>query len=558
MKWYSCVIIVTKLIGEIMHFSVNKKTKSVIRLILAAVSLLSLPFLVEGSGFLMIFSMIPLLMLENYLDNNNIKFRWLIIYSVFLLWTILTTYWIAYANFNGAIASMVLYSLFLTFILLLYSWFKKKYGRVPGYLFLIVAWLALEHLMAEGEINWPWLALGNGFASVPKMVQWYEFTGVAGGTLWVLLFSVLAYDTILIRVNCNTSSLRIRNITLVIVLIFPIFISHAIYISYNEQENYSGFLILQPNIDPYHDKFGGMTQKEQDNILIKLLNEGYDDSIDFVVGPETFTSGIIENNPYESDSFSRFANAAKEIGKSKIIIGASTHYIYPDNEYSADNKPLPSSRRIGNGWYDSHNSAIMLDSSGSYRFYYKSKLVPLVEYMPFQKYLGGFRMFVIELGGYFGSYGVQKERSIFQSSDNKIRIGTAICYESVYGNFYREFVLKGANVMSIITNDGWWLNSAGYKQHLWFDKLRAIETRRSIARCGNTGVSALINQKGDIVSQTKWWSRGWLKGTLSLNEKITIFVKYGDYIGRAAYYSMLIFIALVIFALTNISARVRR
>ena len=101
-----------------MHFSVNKKTKSVIRLILAAVSLLSLPFLVEGSGFLMIFSMIPLLMLENYLDNNNIKFRWLIIYSVFLLWTILTTYWIAYANFNGAIASMVLYSLFLTFILL--------------------------------------------------------------------------------------------------------------------------------------------------------------------------------------------------------------------------------------------------------------------------------------------------------------------------------------------------------------------------------------------------------------------------------------------------------
>ena len=101
-----------------MHFSVNKKTNSVIRLILAAVSLLSLPFLVEGSGFLMIFSMIPLLMLENYLDNNNIKFRWLIIYSVFLLWTILTTYCIAYANFNGAIASMVLYSLFLTFILL--------------------------------------------------------------------------------------------------------------------------------------------------------------------------------------------------------------------------------------------------------------------------------------------------------------------------------------------------------------------------------------------------------------------------------------------------------
>jgi len=199
----------------------------------------------------------------------------------------------------------------------------------------------------------------------------------------------------------------------------------------------------------------------------------------------------------------------------------------------------------------------MIDSTGKYQFYYKSKLVPLVEFMPFQKYLGGFRLFVIELGGYFGSYGKQDERSLLSMEGDQVSIGTAICYESVYGNFFREFVLKGANVMSIITNDGWWLNSPGYKQHLWFDKLRAIETRRSLARCGNTGISALINQKGDIISQTKWWSREWLKGDINLNNKITVFAKYGDYIGRVSYLSMLIFFALAIFVLTKISVRAR-
>ncbi|MDD2490956.1 MAG: apolipoprotein N-acyltransferase [Bacteroidales bacterium] len=544
--------------GEIMHFTINKKTKIIFRLVLAAVLLLSLPFLFKGFGILILFAFVPILMLQNYIETNGVKYGWSIIFSTFLLWTIATTYWIGYANFKGAVASMVLYSLSLTVLILLYGWFKRRLGRVLGYTFLILGWLAWEHLMAQGELNWPWLALGNAFASLHKVVQWYEFTGVAGGTLWALIVSLLAYDIIVSRRNCAAPQMRAKNIILITFIILPIFLSHALYITYKEEENSARFLMLQPNIDPYHEKFGGMTQKEQDEILIDLFNEGYDNSVDFIIAPETFTSGIIENNPYESDSFSRIASLAKGMGSSKLIVGASTHYIYPIDEYPAYKKPSPSSRRIGEGWYDSHNSAIMIDSSGAYQFYYKSKLVPLVEYMPFQKYLSGLRMFVIELGGYFGSYGSQDKRTLFKSNDENISIGTAICYESVYGYFFREFVLEGANVMSIITNDGWWLDSPGYKQHLWFDQLRSIETRRSIVRCGNTGISALIDQRGDIVSQTKWWSKEWLKGDVNLNDKVTTFVKYGDFVGRIAYYSMLIFIALALFALVKTSEKVKR
>jgi len=540
-----------------MNFILNKKTIIIIRLVIVGVLLLSLPFLLKGSGILILFGLLPVLMLQNFIENNKIKHGWLLIYIVFLLWTIATTYWIGYANLRGAIASMVLYSLSLTLIILLYGWFKRKFGSALGYAFLVLGWLAWEYLMAEGELNWPWLALGNGFASLHKVVQWYEFTGVAGGSLWALLVSVISYDIAVTRSSCAARQMKVKNIILISLLLLPIFVSHAIYISYKENVNPAKFLILQPNIDPYVDKFGGMTQREQDEIFLELLYEGYDDEIDFIIGPETFTSGIIENRPYESDSFSRFAAAAKNIGDASMIFGASTHYIYPKESSEFNIKPKPSSRRLGEGWYDSHNSSVLIDSSGNYSFYYKSKLVPLVEFMPFQRYLGEFRLFVIELGGYFGSYGVQDERTIFKSSDSRISIGTAICYESVYGNFYREFVLKGANVMSVITNDGWWLDSPGYRQHLWYDRLRAIETRRSIARCGNTGVSALIDQRGDITASTNWWRRESLKGELNLNDTITVFVKYGDYIGRIAYYSMMIFIALALFALVKISVRAK-
>ena len=98
--------------------------------------------------------------------------------------------------------------------------------------------------------------------------------------------------------------------------------------------------------------------------------------------------------------------------------------------------------------------------------------------------------------------------------------------------------------MGIITNDGWWKNTAGHKQHLSYASLRAIETRRSIARSANTGISAFINQKGDIESQTKWWEEAYLNKELNLNNKITIFVKYGDLVGRVSGFLFFLFMLL--------------
>ena len=106
--------------------------------------------------------------------------------------------------------------------------------------------------------------------------------------------------------------------------------------------------------------------------------------------------------------------------------------------------------------------------------------------------------------------------------------------------------------MSIITNDGWWGDTPGYRQHLSYASLRAIETRRSIARSANTGISALINQRGDIIANTAWWERDYINGSLKLNDKITLFVKYGDIIGRV---SKFLFFLLALMAISRFISR---
>ena len=101
--------------------------------------------------------------------------------------------------------------------------------------------------------------------------------------------------------------------------------------------------------------------------------------------------------------------------------------------------------------------------------------------------------------------------------------------------------------MTIITNDGWWRNTWGHIQHLHYASLRAIETRRDIARSANTGISAFINQRGEITQQTLWWEKAYLSGVVTLNNSITPFVKFGDVVGVASFYLALALILMFLF-----------
>src|SRR5690606_7088837 len=111
-----------------------------------------------------------------------------------------------------------------------------------------------------------------------------------------------------------------------------------------------------------------------------------------------------------------------------------------------------------------------------------------------------------------------------------------------YGEFVTGYVKKGANFLAIITNDAWWSDTQGHKQHLSYASLRDIETRKSVARSANTGISAFINEKGEIVKQLGYNKKGTLTSKISVNDKETFYVKYRDYIARIS----VLFAALIL------------
>jgi len=176
-----------------------------------------------------------------------------------------------------------------------------------------------------------------------------------------------------------------------------------------------------------------------------------------------------------------------------------------------------------------------------------------VEQMPFPEVLKLVESYAIDLGGTSGTLGTQSERTVFKGIDPTQQAAPSICYESVYGDFMRSYIAKGANFIVIITNDGWWGETPGYKQHLAYARLRAIENRRSIVRSANTGISCIINQRGDIVKSLPYWQTGAFSGTIELNTNLTIFSITGDLLGRTA--SLLSIALLILYFVKRIKTK---
>ena len=180
------------------------------------------------------------------------------------------------------------------------------------------------------------------------------------------------------------------------------------------------------------------------------------------------------------------------------------------------------------GYYEIYNAAMFIADDNKIDKYKKSKLVIGAETTPFTSV---FKMFMNDLGGRVGNLGSQDTATVFFNSKGT-GISGAICYESVYGEYIGQFVRKGANIIGIITNDGWWFTSPAHKQHFAYARLRAIEHRRYVARAANTGISAIINPLGESVGQIPYGTMGAYQAEVSVLTEQSIYTQYGDYIAR--------------------------
>ncbi|PKQ65660.1 apolipoprotein N-acyltransferase [Labilibaculum filiforme] len=499
----------------------NKKIISAI----ASGLLLGIPFCIPSFFFLLFFAWIPLLWLEEKTinhPNSYVLFNYA--FLSFLIWNILAYWWVGKAQITGVILIILINSLLLALIFWMISRTRKSLKIAILFPFLLI-WLGFEYFDTWWDLAWPWLNLGNAFASAPKWIQWYEFTGTRGGSLWIILINLGFFALI----KNPKKKIVFRAIGMFLLIGIPLLFSIFLY---HQKENVRGtksFALIQPNLDPYTEKFVPENEEKHFADFLKTA-----DSIcsihhpEFLFAPETvILTPIDETKPNQSYNYLRLLELKKKYPKTKILIG--TH------------------SKIES---ESFNSALFLSDTITPEFYHKTKLVPLFERVPFDKYLSFLKDYSIEIGGYQGTYSSNNDIDYFLS--DSIALVPVVCFESIFGDYCAQRVPEIPSFICMITNDGWWKTTPGYQHHFNFSRLRAIESRRDYIRVANNGISAHINSKGTIIAKTKWWNKTVLTGELILRKEKTFYSEHGDYIGRVC-----LFIAtlLLIFVKIRVSTQ---
>jgi apolipoprotein N-acyltransferase len=531
------------------------KRKTFLFLALLSGILLALPWYQEFSGIIILIAFIPLLLIEDYVSTTGKKNKPIVFigYSAltFFIWNALSTYWIYNAAFIAVIAAILVNTLLMTSTFWLFYFTKRNLGSKAGYFSFITYWLGFEYFYLNAEISWPWLNLGNAFAKDINLIQWYEYTGALGGTFWVLFSNLILFFIIKSYINRKSLKSTLPQLVFyILIIIIPISISLSIYSNYEEKGKEYSVAVIQPNIDPYNTNSGNLWNYQQLNSIIQLADSISDENTDYIVAPETSLGGSVwEQNIKTNKSIQTIKDFVKNHPNTNFVIGMNYYKKYMQNEEKSSTARYWEDENI---YYDVYNSAIQINVNNHYPVYHKSKLVVGVEKMPYPKLFKPLEQFINKMGGTIASCGSQKFRETFKNSLDDTRIAPVICYESVYGEFVTDYIKKGASFIFVITNDGWWGDTPGYKQHLTYSQLRAIETRRSVARSANTGISAFINQKGEILNRTEWWTRCAIKNTLKANNEITFYVKYGDYIGRlSGFLAIFLFLYTIVQQILN-------
>ncbi|MFM9008406.1 MAG: apolipoprotein N-acyltransferase [Bacteroidota bacterium] len=445
------------------------------------------------------------------------------VYLSFAAFNALNTWWVWYASPFGMFGMIFANSLLMSIPFMLFDRTRRIFGNTWGYISLPVYWISFEHLHMDWDLSWPWLNLGNVWAAWPNFIQWYEWTGTQGGSLWILAANIFLFRWIMTPLKKS-----VQHTVLAWVMLFPPLLSWFILQDVETGSAKTEVVVVQPNIDPYNEKFSGNSAEQLERI-IGLAEDQITSQTRIVVAPETaIPDGIWDEQLGSHPQLERIRSFLSKHPNIDLLIGLT--YI---RQYAPNETPSPTARMYpgtAGVRFDVYNAAIRMSAGRPDSMHFKSKLVPGVEKMPFPVIFGHLEEFAINLGGITGSLGTQESPSVFPCGE--VLAAPVICYESVFGAYVGEYVRQGANLICIMTNDGWWENTPGYRQHCQYARLRAIEHRSAVARAANTGISCFINPKGELTQATGWWVPASIRTSLELRASTTFYTRHGDWIGR--------------------------
>jgi apolipoprotein N-acyltransferase len=510
---------------------------------------------------LLFVSFIPLFLLgerySGYFDSKA-KFYGFLFLAI-LGWNISTTWWVWFASAWGAVSMLFLNSLFMLIPFGIWRFIKRRPNdgnKLKSEFFVwgifIFSWLFYEYGHHRWDLSWPWLALGNGLSTAIPIVQWYEYTGTLGGSFWVLVGNVILYR--LLIVYSSTSKIN-RSSKVLVPLFWILPISFSLILGKLAEKNIQQgkkikVAVLQPSFDPWNEKFV-RDPIDMQNEMLRISKQGMTesgDSVDWLLWPETCLVNSVDVDQIESNYqvalLRRYLLQDSLNPQLSLLTGFSGIRYY--NTTVKPNRSARKSRYDSSVYLNLYNSALFLNNSAAAQVYHKSKLVPGTEQMPFIQTFPILEKLAVTLdeNSTTGSLGVSDSASAL-GVDNAI--APIICYESIYGEYVSDYVKNGAQWLGIITNDAWWENTPGYKQHFSYARLRAIETRKWVARSANTGISGFIDPVGQEYQKTDWYEKKCIVQNIYANEIRTFYSKINDLI----VIGVLLFMYLIFGAIAN-------
>ncbi len=420
-----------------------------------------------------------------------------------------TVYWVAHAMHEygnlavipSAAVTLILCA-YLAFYPALFAAALAHIGRHRSNILFLAApalWTSLELARTLSFGGFPWALLGYSQYTVLPIIQVADITGVYGVSFLIVFF--------------NSSLATFLDDRKQLLPLGSALVLTAIVLGYGwlrlaEPDLGPGIRIsvIQGNIEQDR-KWNPAYQRETFAVYQRLTREALKEHPDLVIWPETATPFYFGGGDPAARTMTTELSGFVKANKIPLLFGSATR-----------GPALPAVL---------HNSAFLLSPdgtvAGSYR---KLHLVPFGEYVPFKKVL----LFAGKMVQTEEDFEPGRDYSLmpFFVAGHKVPINTVICYEIIFPDLVRRFVQKGSRIITTITNDAWFGETAAPYQHFSMAVFRAVENRVPVARAANTGISGFIDAKGHILSASGIFSEAQSTRNISPGLAPTLYTAYGD------------------------------
>lgn len=525
----------------------NKKLRTLLLIILSG-TMLGLSFPPFKTWFFVYLGLMILLYLV--ISSARLRETFGRAYLTMLLFNWITLYWISGWHSDdtflkiGGVATVIVHSLFMLIPLIITYGVSKIHKTAAIFTFPLI-WVGYEYLNNNWQFAFPWLELGNTETYNLTRIQIAEITGVHGLTFMICLICSILYFTYnkIFRKTWKPSSPKAVMMLAAAILIFilPNFygsyrlnsVDNTGYFDLSDTAKVVNTAVVQTNTDPFK-KWDLNSQNIIIDTYINGLREGLKFNPDMLILHETATPYYFLDD-YNMLKTKRFFDLADSSNR-YIFMGIPHRYFYKDaDNIPVDYRTTSESKRK----FDVFNSAILIEPHkhySSFKIHKKVKLVPFSERIPYQEKVPFLKKWFTWGVGISG-WQIGNEQTVFELNDTAKGINTKfaglICFESVFSEFVSEFVKNGAEYIIIVTNDGWWGDNSGPEQHNQYAVLRAVENRKWIVRCAQTGISCFIDPLGNIYDKIPYWNTGVINRNIVANNEVTFYAANGDLTGKA-------------------------